>query len=468
MTVGEKIQYYRKRCGLSQEELGQKLLVSRQTVSLWEMDKTLPTVDNLRLLQTIFSVSLDELLSDAVPQEPQAGKEKYSFRFDPTELRLVFREFFCPRLWRVGGALLAMIALFVFLVLTDAPDVLIGIFLGLAVGYAVWQGKKAVAEKKAWEKRAARMAGNTYVYEVFDGFFTVTVFRGETQTQTQTQTVPLSDAEDARFTEHYAVLSFAGQGYLFKKEALAPDSVFLAQEKRVTPLGPRRFRTASLLSCLLSVASPAGALICVGILTGKTGAMTEHMWVFFLFLPFPLALIALGIAGRKKGYPRAGYPIVGVIMAVILCIFGSFTFLFADVYSHDPAPVTAVGETLGLELPDHTRINTTDWTRGTQSVSRGYIYSVSDVFFAPEEAERLAQMLSDDARFLPAIPSGLVGISSPFCDVQPADYYLIYNEDTGVCNELPDAAGSYRWINLLYHTESQKLTVVEYRLEYNP
>ena len=47
MTVGEKIQFYRKKIGLSQEELGQKMLVSRQTVSLWEMDKTLPTVDNL-------------------------------------------------------------------------------------------------------------------------------------------------------------------------------------------------------------------------------------------------------------------------------------------------------------------------------------------------------------------------------------------------------------------------------------
>ena len=47
MTVGEKIQLYRKKIGLSQEALGQKLLVSRQTVSLWEMGKTMPTVDNL-------------------------------------------------------------------------------------------------------------------------------------------------------------------------------------------------------------------------------------------------------------------------------------------------------------------------------------------------------------------------------------------------------------------------------------
>ena len=62
MTVGEKIQYYRKKIGLSQEELGQKMLVSRQTVSLWEMDKTLPTVDNLLRLKEIFGVSIDDIL----------------------------------------------------------------------------------------------------------------------------------------------------------------------------------------------------------------------------------------------------------------------------------------------------------------------------------------------------------------------------------------------------------------------
>ena len=64
MTVGEKIQFYRKRAGLSQEELGQQLLVSRQTVSLWETGQTLPTLDNLSRLRSIFGVSVDELLRE--------------------------------------------------------------------------------------------------------------------------------------------------------------------------------------------------------------------------------------------------------------------------------------------------------------------------------------------------------------------------------------------------------------------
>lgn len=63
MTVGEKIQKYRKDLNLSQEELGQKLLVSRQTISLWEKDQTVPTIDNLMRLSDIFGISVDEILN---------------------------------------------------------------------------------------------------------------------------------------------------------------------------------------------------------------------------------------------------------------------------------------------------------------------------------------------------------------------------------------------------------------------
>ncbi len=69
MTVGERIQQYRKERNLSQEELGQRLLVSRQTVSQWETDQTLPTVDNLLRLKEVFGVSIDTLLcGDSVPE----------------------------------------------------------------------------------------------------------------------------------------------------------------------------------------------------------------------------------------------------------------------------------------------------------------------------------------------------------------------------------------------------------------
>ena len=61
MDIGISIQNHRKRLGLSQEELGQQLCVSRQTVSQWENGQTVPSVDNLLRLKEIFGISLDAL-----------------------------------------------------------------------------------------------------------------------------------------------------------------------------------------------------------------------------------------------------------------------------------------------------------------------------------------------------------------------------------------------------------------------
>ena len=69
MTLGEKIQYYRKKNKLSQEELAARVGVSRQAVSKWELNDALPEVDKLAALAKAFGVTADGLLSPAEPGE---------------------------------------------------------------------------------------------------------------------------------------------------------------------------------------------------------------------------------------------------------------------------------------------------------------------------------------------------------------------------------------------------------------
>ena len=73
MTLNEKIFQCRKRSGLSQEELAERLGVSRQAVSKWELGTAQPELDKLRLLAQTFGVSTDWLLDDAqeMPQPSQ-------------------------------------------------------------------------------------------------------------------------------------------------------------------------------------------------------------------------------------------------------------------------------------------------------------------------------------------------------------------------------------------------------------
>lgn len=65
MTIetANKLLKLRKQHNLSQEELAEKLGISRQAVSKWERAETSPDTDNLILLARLYNVSLDELLN---------------------------------------------------------------------------------------------------------------------------------------------------------------------------------------------------------------------------------------------------------------------------------------------------------------------------------------------------------------------------------------------------------------------
>ena len=65
MKFNEKLMELRKREGLSQEELGYKLNVTRQTVSKWELGQTTPEMDKLLEISKLFNLSVDDLINDS-------------------------------------------------------------------------------------------------------------------------------------------------------------------------------------------------------------------------------------------------------------------------------------------------------------------------------------------------------------------------------------------------------------------
>ena len=76
MTFNEKLLSLRRKSGFSQEELAEKLNVSRQAVSRWEMGETMPDAKNLLELSDIFGVSIDSLLRDEKQTGEATAQEK--------------------------------------------------------------------------------------------------------------------------------------------------------------------------------------------------------------------------------------------------------------------------------------------------------------------------------------------------------------------------------------------------------
>ena len=81
MEFNEKLQELRKQRGLTQEELAEKLYVSRTAISKWESGRGYPNIESLKAIAKFFSVTVDELLSTdeilTIAEEDNKQKEKH-------------------------------------------------------------------------------------------------------------------------------------------------------------------------------------------------------------------------------------------------------------------------------------------------------------------------------------------------------------------------------------------------------
>ena len=85
IKLGNRLAELRKEHGYSQEELADKLGVSRQAVSKWECGEASPDTDNLIELAKLYNTSLDELLEIKKPEEKKDDENKHVV-VDLTEL----------------------------------------------------------------------------------------------------------------------------------------------------------------------------------------------------------------------------------------------------------------------------------------------------------------------------------------------------------------------------------------------
>lgn len=85
MTLGEKIYNLRNKEGISQEQLAEKINVSRQSVSKWEMDQALPQIDKVLQLCELFGISTDDLLLDKNTIETEISAKNDGLKYFGTD-----------------------------------------------------------------------------------------------------------------------------------------------------------------------------------------------------------------------------------------------------------------------------------------------------------------------------------------------------------------------------------------------
>ena len=220
MTVGQRIQHHRKLQGLSQEELGQKLLVSRQTVSLWENDQTLPTIDNLVRLKEIFGVSIDDLLGENNEHREESASEQYRFRFSYNEL-IALRDAssYLGYEYAVG----AVVGLLVLLLWKQIWESSIPAVASLYSAMLVLGAKEFFLQHKKWKSKISEMLRQSVVYDVYENYMEVRIYEGERLLQMYW--IPYSKLKKIREKKGCIFFSFEDTWFMVRKAELLEGSL---------------------------------------------------------------------------------------------------------------------------------------------------------------------------------------------------------------------------------------------------
>lgn len=403
MTVGEKIQHYRKRAGLSQEELGQQLLVSRQTVSLWETGQTMPTLDNLIRLRAIFGVSVDELLceqeqathGDALPMSDAQGKT-----YSSGALRSILRHMVCEHLWWLFLALGLLLVNVPSLILDQSwMQICVTLCPALWVAFEV---SLLILRIKRARKITECLRRSTYFCEIIDGQVCFVLKDGETVRECYCE-----EASETRVQwQSDSVICVAIQlGLIYVERDFFRENAELGelwQKKGETVPKKRHTARPTLLAACISgaLAFLATAFLWV---YGAPGTLNVSALILLIAVVPALICAATGVFWRKLERPyRLLNTLIGSLLALVLACGGIFT-IFAVL----PRPVRDTQKCLGVEIP---ACESVSLTSGEYVSDDLYLYYRADFYLDADEAL--------------VFENDLTKIGSPF--VTPKERAMIY------------------------------------------
>lgn len=340
MTVGEKIQKYRKEAGLSQEELGQKLLVSRQTISLWEMDKTLPTIDNLKRLKEIFGVSIDDMLEES-PQAPTENIpfEKCCFELSDEQIREYLSinvKLLIPR--AVLQIILIAILLVACINLGTAPFALgVTVSAIVALRYVFMVRTLIVNRKRSYE----RFTSQKYEYSIFEDHFIVDI-TSKSGDPIYRRKCFFDQICRVHETKSYFLIVMGNvrdECFVLPKSELLENSFIYAFQRKY-PTKVKRipfqhtlnilFFVGAILSCI------AFCVITYLLFVWSFPYDVYHgrlWWLYFLLALFPVSCTVIGILQKRRKEGSLLKIVIPIILSAYFILAGSLSSHYGYPYS---------------------------------------------------------------------------------------------------------------------------------------
>jgi hypothetical protein len=186
------------------------------------------------------------------------------------------------------------------------------------------------------------------------------------------------------------------------------------------------------------------------------------MWMMWLALPVPCACLVVGFMLKKRGFPWKKQVICGILIAALLLLFGSYSFIFQPENEDAEAFLSRVEQETGLDLPcdgfSHLGYHVTTAPGNDRIFILGSYYSSLSGY----EQRNLNHQLASDARWLQEVPYGLLSCI-PLNNINAdADYFLLFDATTDTCNKIPTEPGVHTIFYLTYSSQYGYMEILEY------
>lgn len=362
MTIGEKIYELRKLKGLSQEELAEKLNVSRQSVSLWETNQTVPQIDYLMELSKIFNVSLDELCGNGNIEKTEQPSETviepiYETTFEFTkdkisEIIIAVQRF--PRIvLLISTNLMFICFMIIFKGMFPAVlffDILTNIIL---VTYFLRTNKNTIKELTELNTQS--------LISFYEHNF---IINSKSTRREARYDVLYTDITNLYITDNLVIVYFNKRYVAVDKNSLGEFSDVIMNKltsnaKKVinsSTVNSKSIKTCSIILFILSIVSIFLGAIIMSILssTGKysfcSNSYVFYSWVFYIVAVLPLGSLVFGLIFNRRHKCKKNI-IIGIIMTTLLCFYGSFCFIFKPLYNFDTSYVNTLTASTSINFP---------------------------------------------------------------------------------------------------------------------
>lgn len=450
MDLGNKIFELRKKAGLSQEELGHRLNVTRQSVSLWETNQAQPTLENLLALSNIFNVSIDELCET---EQDNIQKEKFKMISDGKEepqealfgAKTNYDKDLYERFYKilskkqivagVLGVIASLVALIIIIATKESLVNIIFPILSFCFCVSLFIHVKLKRKEQVQISLASKPNLQTEFFFYNDHF----EFLSKSDNSASKHSKKYDEVVFKKQDEKYIYLGFKDVLTAIDKRTCGQNVAILdvffkfRSQRDKTSAKTRRLLITFFISSLASIM--VALFVCVAAFPSSPTPsfpllMEEHMWRFFLLTPIPVTSAILGIIYLKKGYKCKKNIIAGVIMTALLCVYGSFTSIYKDKISHDYAYLDNISAIVQIDFPDEGYISIAkEYTENSESLAMAK--------FSEQGAAEFSNYLQTDNNWktdITYIPSSIVDgfVSSK---TSGYDYFTVYNVSKNVYND---------------------------------